>query len=208
MNEAFDIFFEEKRIDLKAFRENRKDLCEELEKLFNQIGPRSFDQQKKFLFNPLRLDFPLKTPLPEKSKPIKTKPALRKKTIKAPRSVQQGTNEEAPQEKSNPAPPLKRPVMKPKATAKPKPPPLKRPLMKKKDSAEGKTGEESKAKPPLKRPIMKPKGDAKPKPPPLKRPLMKKKEANEEKPSQEPKKAPPLKRPLKRPIMKPRDKKD
>ena len=92
--------------------------------------------------NPLRLDFPLKTPLPEKSKPIKTKPALRKKPIKGIRPVQKGTNEEHANEKSRPAPPLKRPIMKANAEGKAKPPPLKRPLMKKKGSDEEKKGED------------------------------------------------------------------
>lgn len=163
MNEAFNIFFKEKRIDLKAFRESRKELCEELEKIFVQIGPQSFDQQKKFLFNPLRLDFPLDTPILEKSKPAKANPALRKKPVFVSRPVNKGPEEkENTTQKKKKAPPLKRPLMKPKDEGNPQVPPLKKPLMKKKEVAEEGAKQEKKKPPPLKRP--------------LKRPIMKKKE--------------------------------
>jgi len=160
MNDSFDIFIEKKRIDLKAFREARKDLCDELEQLYIQLGPFSFDQQKKFLFNPLRLDFPLNTPIVKKPKKVKPKVGLLKKPLRTSKS---GKEQEGEPAKKKPIP-LKRPLMKKKTDnespenppLKRKPPPLKRPIMKKKDSTEKESTPKKKA-PPLKRPIMKPK---------------------------------------------------
>lgn len=187
MNDSFDIFIEKKRIDLNALREARKDLCDELERLYIQVGPYSFDQQKKFLFNPLRLDFPLNTPIVEKPKKAKPKATLLKKPLRAPKSIKE---EDGEKPKKKPIS-LKRPLMKKqgeqepaeKASLKKKPPALKRPIMKRKDATEVETTPKKKA-------------------PPLKRPIMKKKDSPEgEKPAKS-KKAPSLKRP----IMKPKKK--
>lgn len=183
MNDSFDIFIEKKRIDLKALREARKDLCEELERLYILVGPSSFDQQKKFLFNPLRVDFPLNTLIVEKPKKVKPKVTLLKKPLRAPTSIKEQGGEKPKKKPIS----LKRPLMKKqgeqesseKAPVKRKAPALKRPIMKKKDATDVEKAPKKKA-PPLKRPIMKKKDSPdveKPaqnrKPPPLKRPIMK-----------------------------------
>ena len=204
MNKDFIIFFREKRIDIEALQKSRKAFCDELEQTFVQLGPQSFDQQKKFIFNPLRLDFPLGIPIEETLKAKKGK-ALPKKKIPLPNKDKSGA---ATETKTRKAPPLKRPLMK-KAEggeankAQKKAPPLKRPIMKR-NTEENSTSQKPKA-PPLKRPIMKRKTEEqgkpkdRPKAPPLKRPIMKRKTEGEEE-----KKKPPLKKP----IMKPRKPKD
>lgn len=184
MNEDFIIFFREKRIDIEALKKSREVLYDELEQTFLQIGAQSFDQQKKFIFNPLRLDFPLDLPIEEKAKPKKGKLPPKKK-IPLPNKDKSAVEAE---------------------TKKRKAPPLKKPLMKK-AVKEGEAGKKPAKAPPLKRPIMKRKSEGKeeekdrPKPPPLKRPIMKRKTEGDE--DKKPKKPP-----LKKPIMKPRKPKD
>ena len=182
MNKDFIIFFREKRIDLEALQKSRKTLCDELEQTFVQLGAQSFDQQKKFIFNPLRLDFPLDIPIEESVKPKKGK-LLPKKKIPLPNKDKSSTGTET---KTRKAPPLKRPLMK--------------------KAEKGASGKAPKKAPPLKRPIMKRNAeenstDKKPKAPPLKRPIMKRKAEGDEKNDKK-------KPPLKKPIMKPRKPKD
>lgn len=52
-------FLEQKRIDAAAWKAARPEEFAKLEGIFAIAGPVSFDQQKKFLFNPARLAFPL-----------------------------------------------------------------------------------------------------------------------------------------------------
>ena len=204
MNKDFIIFFREKRIDIEALQKSRKAFCDELEQTFVQLGPHSFDQQKKFIFNPLRLDFPLDIPIEESLKAKKGN-VLSKKKIPLPNKDISGAGTET---KTRKAPPLKRPLMKKteegaSGKAPKKAPPLKRPIMKR--NTDGKSADEKRKAPPLKRPIMKRNTEEKgnpeerPKAPPLKRPIMKRKKEGEEE-----KKKPPLKKP----IMKPRKPKD
>ncbi|MEL6250531.1 MAG: hypothetical protein AAFR87_00865 [Bacteroidota bacterium] len=151
MNKDFVIFFREKRIDIEALKKSRKTFCDELEQNFIQIGAQSFDQQKKFIFNPLRLDFPLDIPIEETLRPKKAKPLLKKK-IPLPNKDKTETTSET---KTSKAPPLKRPLMKKSSdegAAKKKSPPLKRPFMKPKTNVEE---DKEKKKLPLKKPIMK-----------------------------------------------------
>ncbi|MDP5170153.1 MAG: hypothetical protein NWR72_07900 [Bacteroidia bacterium] len=56
---AFQSFLRHKRIHAEAWQQARPEEYGKLEKMFELIGDVSFDQQKKFLFNPLRLSFPL-----------------------------------------------------------------------------------------------------------------------------------------------------
>ena len=160
MNKGFESFFHEKRIDLAALKSDRKEFCEELEALFEQVGPQSFDQQKKFIFNPLRLDYPLKVPIEKMEKDKAAKPALKKPLMK------KKITTEAAKSPSKKAPPLKRPIMK-KAPSEGKEDqqkekiqktpskPLKRPIMKPNTRTEDKTASPKK-KAKLSRPIMKP----------------------------------------------------
>ncbi|MFN0203580.1 MAG: hypothetical protein ACKVTZ_18785 [Bacteroidia bacterium] len=64
---TFEEFLTAKRIDIEAYRAARPSEWTGFEALYAQIGAKSFDQQKKFLFNPLRLIFPSKLPLPTKT---------------------------------------------------------------------------------------------------------------------------------------------
>ncbi|MEL7341958.1 MAG: hypothetical protein AAGM67_15865 [Bacteroidota bacterium] len=76
---AFQQFLYQKRIHAEAWKSARSEEYEKLEVLFGKMGSNSFDQQKKFLFNPVRLEFPL----PEELVPPpvkKAKPALPKKS--------------------------------------------------------------------------------------------------------------------------------
>lgn len=89
---TFIEFLEKKRIDTAAFRKERPQQWEQFQKLYDQIGPTSFDLQKKFFFNDLRALFPLaisSSPTPmlstEGRKPrpkltLKKKPLLKTKT--------------------------------------------------------------------------------------------------------------------------------
>lgn len=59
---SLEAFLHEKRIDAEAFRRAQPAHFAALEALLAQAGKASFDQQKKFLFNPLRREYPLAVP--------------------------------------------------------------------------------------------------------------------------------------------------
>lgn len=134
MNEAFNIFLEEKRIDAQALKKARLDVYETWEKEFREVGEQVFDQHKKFLFNPFRLDFPYNTHTPrEKNKPIPGK----KKGIPKPVMKPKGSE-------INTSPGSKKKL------------PLRKPVMKKRDDTESEgSPTPTKKKPLMKRPIMK-----------------------------------------------------
>ena len=52
-------FLSAKKIDVAAFKAALPAEYEALEDAYAQMSPKSFDQQKKFVFNPIRLQFPL-----------------------------------------------------------------------------------------------------------------------------------------------------
>ena len=56
---SFQIFLYQKRIHAEAWQAARSEEYARLEALFLTMGATSFDQQKKFLFNPVRLEFSL-----------------------------------------------------------------------------------------------------------------------------------------------------
>ncbi|MEO0898006.1 MAG: hypothetical protein AAFY71_16475 [Bacteroidota bacterium] len=72
-------FLTQKRIDVESFKTAQPDLWAKWESLFQQISPQSFDQQKKFEFNPIRLAHPSKEPIQPKS-PTKAKPVPKRAT--------------------------------------------------------------------------------------------------------------------------------
>lgn len=57
--ELFDAFLLKKKINPKQFIVEEPDLYNKMLLFFNETGPVSFDQQKKFLLNPWRIKFPL-----------------------------------------------------------------------------------------------------------------------------------------------------
>jgi hypothetical protein len=58
-SEAFHSFLIKKKIDPIKFLTEDSILYSKMLVFFNETGPVSFDQQKKFLLNPWRLKFPL-----------------------------------------------------------------------------------------------------------------------------------------------------
>lgn len=54
-----EIYLREKRIDGGRFRATRPDEYARWESEWAVLGKAAFDQRKKFLLNPLRLEFPL-----------------------------------------------------------------------------------------------------------------------------------------------------
>jgi hypothetical protein len=78
----FQAFLVKKRIDGDAFRTQRPQEWERYAQVFAEIGEVSFDQQKKFLFNPWRIAFPASEPLPQQLSqsytPPKMKPIMKK----------------------------------------------------------------------------------------------------------------------------------
>ncbi|NOK86099.1 MAG: hypothetical protein GFH27_549397n47 [Chloroflexi bacterium AL-W] len=55
----FHDFLYRKRIHAEAFQQARSGEYDDLAALYQAVGVKSFDQQKKFIFNPLRKIFPL-----------------------------------------------------------------------------------------------------------------------------------------------------
>ncbi len=58
--QSFEEYLISKKIDNAKFKSAESDQYMALEKLFDQMNPKSFTQQKLFLINPLRLRFLLK----------------------------------------------------------------------------------------------------------------------------------------------------
>jgi len=119
-------FLDKKRIDAKRLRQERPGLWAAWEKLFERLGPASFDQQKKFDFNPLRLSFPSQKPI-EESSPAKPKKKLPLKKPNLKKSSSAPTQEEAGKEpRKAPLPkkklPLKKVVRKKENTTQDSPP--------------------------------------------------------------------------------------
>ncbi|POY34811.1 hypothetical protein C3K47_18405 [Solitalea longa] len=57
---TFEEFFAKKKIDLLALKAGMPSLYDEFKNHYEQMSEKSFDHSKKFWFNKLRLDFPLK----------------------------------------------------------------------------------------------------------------------------------------------------
>lgn len=56
---TFIEFLLQKRINSATFQAEKPEMWQHFAQLFDQMGEKSFDGQKKFYFNPLRADFPL-----------------------------------------------------------------------------------------------------------------------------------------------------
>lgn len=56
---SLEEFLQKKKIDILAFKSNSLELFQEFESHFEQMGAKSFDHTKKYLFNKLRKQFPL-----------------------------------------------------------------------------------------------------------------------------------------------------
>jgi len=63
---TFEEFMAKKKIDLLQFKTAEPSLFSEFESHYSQMGPKSFDHSKKFLFNKIRRAYHLK----EESKPV------------------------------------------------------------------------------------------------------------------------------------------
>ena len=66
--------FKKKKIDLSAFEGGDYTLFSEFKAHFQQMGEKSFDHSKKFLFNKLRHQFPLSLPVIEEKPVVETMP--------------------------------------------------------------------------------------------------------------------------------------
>ena len=98
----FEAFLFKKRIDSALFRKSRPEEWEKLNVLFETMGEKSFDQHKKFHFNPLRLSFPLHMEaVLESSAPVRQEETIQKPIIPG-------------EEKTTPAPPFKKSPLKAK----------------------------------------------------------------------------------------------
>jgi hypothetical protein len=60
--ETFEDYLAAKRIDSAAWQAARPEEYAEIQQLFATLGPRNFDQQKKFQINEWRLAFPALKP--------------------------------------------------------------------------------------------------------------------------------------------------
>lgn len=136
---SFEAFLKQKLVDSAAFRQQQPEMWESFSGLYEEIGEKSFDLQKKFYFNDLRGLYPLPLAAKEEPKPASTtqrpklslkgkprlKPSLKTKSEGAsadsppkPRpKLKLKTREENPLEDASPKP---RP--KPKLKLKNKPP--------------------------------------------------------------------------------------
>ncbi|MFT5640627.1 MAG: hypothetical protein ACI9A7_000724 [Cyclobacteriaceae bacterium] len=78
---TFDEYLKSKKIDPKTFAKKDQRRFSEFERIFNQVHPNSFTQQKIFLINRIRREYPLKEELSDdaakKTKQAKPKIAPR-----------------------------------------------------------------------------------------------------------------------------------
>ncbi|MEK6477141.1 hypothetical protein WJR50_06390 [Catalinimonas sp. 4WD22] len=58
--QEFEEYLSSKKIDAKAFKEEKPEMWENWRSLFYTMHPNSFTQQKLFLINPIRRQFPIK----------------------------------------------------------------------------------------------------------------------------------------------------
>lgn len=56
----FDVYLKEKKIDPELFLKNETEEFHEWKRIFDQVHPNSFTQQKLFLINKIRRTYPLK----------------------------------------------------------------------------------------------------------------------------------------------------
>jgi hypothetical protein len=56
---TFEEFFAKKKINLETLKSKDAILFQELKSHFDQMGEKSFDYTKKYLFNPLRNQYPI-----------------------------------------------------------------------------------------------------------------------------------------------------
>jgi hypothetical protein len=76
--EEFEAYLTSKKINAEAFRQHEPRVWEEWSRLFAEVHPNNFTQQKLFLINPIRRKYPLKEDTAvEKPKPAKVKPKFK-----------------------------------------------------------------------------------------------------------------------------------
>lgn len=75
----FNSFLKTKKIDPTAFAKAEMELFMEWKNLYDQVHPNSFTQQKLFLINKVRRQFPLPE---EAEKVVKKKPMAKPKIVK------------------------------------------------------------------------------------------------------------------------------
>lgn len=56
---TFEEFFAKKKINLDLLKLKEAELFQQLQSHFEQMGEKSFDHTKKYIFNPLRNKYPL-----------------------------------------------------------------------------------------------------------------------------------------------------
>lgn len=54
---SFEEFFNKKKINLVLFEKEEPELLLKLKSVYAEMGPKSFDHEKKFLFNKWRLKY-------------------------------------------------------------------------------------------------------------------------------------------------------
>jgi hypothetical protein len=119
---TFEEFLTKKRIDIALFAQNKPQEWQEYAHLYEKMGEKSFDHQKKFFFNSLRAMFPLTTPIVEVEKKKATsseglpkKMPLKKAVVPTTENIEmpEKTPEEAVIAETPPPAPKKIPMKKP-----------------------------------------------------------------------------------------------
>lgn len=102
---TFEEFFAKKKIDLAVFSEADPELYSEFRREYDQMGAKSFDQSKKFLFNKLRRAYHLQEE-PKSEKPVieMTEIASQALPLESPTIVQKPAYTPRFRPKSMPAP--------------------------------------------------------------------------------------------------------
>lgn len=73
--QEFEEYLSVKKIDPAAFRQAEPEVWEEWQRLFSEVHPNNFTQQKLFLINPIRRKYPLKEEVaPDKPAAASAKP--------------------------------------------------------------------------------------------------------------------------------------
>ncbi len=169
----FEVFLHKKKIDSERFKAEKPDEWQKLCNLYRLMGEKSFDHQKKFLFNPLRIAFAYSAPIASSS-PKEEQPLVKDREI-APKDDTQVTTPppsmKKPPIKAKPLLPLENEAENPPVLNTPPPsmkkPPIKaKPILAPENEAENppvlNTPPPSMKKPPIKaKPLLPPENEAK-----------------------------------------------
>ncbi|WP_226388903.1 hypothetical protein [Penaeicola halotolerans] len=60
---TFEVYLQQKKIDSVTFQQREPERWQAFKQVFDQISPESFTQQKLFLINQIRRNYPLVNPV-------------------------------------------------------------------------------------------------------------------------------------------------